>query len=85
MAEFADCYTKESGKGMGDCEELQINIERLSGQMRKRQENFRIKVCKIINMRESRPNFTDDIIDSDLFTTNLERHFRIITNRSTKT
>lgn len=36
-------------------------------------------------MRQNSPNFTDTVIDSDLFTTNLERHLRIITNRSIKT
>lgn len=70
---------------MGDCEELKEITERLSGWVIKRQKNFRIKNCNIIRMRQNRANFTDTIIDSDLFTTDLERHLRIKTTKSIKT
>jgi len=85
VAKFAAYYTNEDSKDMGDCEELQKNIEKLSGWVTKRQENFRIKICKIIHIRQSSLKFTRTIIDSDLFTTNLERHLGIITNRSVQT
>lgn len=36
-------------------------------------------------MRQNRANFTDTVIGSDLFTTDLERHLRIKTTKSIKT
>lgn len=85
MVKFADYYNNEDSKVMGDCEELKEIIERLSGWVLKRQENFRIKNYSIIHMRQNRANFTDTVIGSDLFTTDLERHLRIKTTKSIKT
>lgn len=63
VAKFANLYTNKSSKHMGDCEELQMNVERLSGCVI---EGRKISETKFIksNIWDNSPNFTDTKIDS---------------------